>query len=233
MFIGILPDENNMVLLPRWLNQCLRRHLSPAVKPSRPWIDLELIWYNWYLSTCIVSQKTTPVPSNPFNVFNLSFVDLTEFVRLQFSHQTEQAAKGTCTTTTKSLAPEASAILSECQRILRYFSEIIKKHDGKGVGTGLERAACWKNAAAWENNEADSVSSAGNSANTTAAAKTAWTKVCEALLHFQTSSHPTALGAQALTSVIQELWCPYWARRCSNKFCINLTSCHIWIHSVI
>lgn len=131
-----------------------------------------------------------PIPSDPFNVFNPSFVDLTEFVRLRFAHQTAQAAKGT-RTTNQSLAPEASAILSERQRILRYFAEIIKRHDGKGVGTGLERAARWKNAAACDSNEANVSGNAGNSANAAAAAKTAWTKVWEALLPFRViiSSH--------------------------------------------
>ncbi|KAF8345747.1 hypothetical protein F5887DRAFT_1158686 [Amanita rubescens] len=82
-------------------------------------------------------------------------------LHLRFSHQTEQAAKGTRTsTTTQSLAPDASA-LSERQR--------------KGVGTGLERAARWKNAAAWDSIDADAPN-AGNSANAAAAAKTAWTK---------------------------------------------------------
>lgn len=156
------------------------------------------------LQPCSLPPVNDPIPSDPFNVFNPSFVDLSEFVRLRFSHQTEQAARGT-RTINQSLAPEASAILSERQRILRYFAEIIKKHDGKGVGTGLERAVRWKNAASWDSNEADVSSSAGNSANAAATAKTVWTKVCEVLLPLRASSHPIVPGTQASAGVIRDI----------------------------
>ena len=32
-----------------------------------------------------------PIPNDPFNAYDPSLIDLTEFVRLRFSHQTKQA----------------------------------------------------------------------------------------------------------------------------------------------
>lgn len=116
-----------------------------------------------------------PIPNDPFNAYDPSLIDLTEFVRLRFSHQTKQATTGIRTATQ---APsEGSKIVTERQRVLQRFSEILKQQEERGVGTGLERAARWTHAATTVSDVTDVTVSNGNSANAAAVAKAAATTV--------------------------------------------------------
>ena len=121
-----------------------------------------------------------PAPSDPFNVYDPSLIDWTEFVqfKLRFSHQTKQASTGVRTATQRT--SEGSTNLSERQRVLQRFSAILKQQEEKGVGTGLERAARWTRANMTTTSEVGSLSN-GNSGNATAVAKAVATKVRELL----------------------------------------------------
>ena len=120
-----------------------------------------------------------PIPNDPFNAYDPSLIDLTEFVRLWFSHQTKQVTTGIRTTTQ---APsEGSKILTERQQVLQRFSEILRQQEEKGVGTGLERAARWMHVnvstTASDVTVAGGGTGNGNSANAAAVAKAAATTV--------------------------------------------------------
>lgn len=70
--------------------------------------------------------------------------DLDQLVQLRFDHQTKQAKSGVRTNGTQAL----SANLTERQSLLREFHRSMKEvddsHEGRGVGTGLERSARWR-----------------------------------------------------------------------------------------
>lgn len=91
------------------------------------------------------------LPENPFGSIDPSSVDLSVLTDLRFAHQTKQAASGI--RTSKSAHSDLSSIstatkaLSDRQKILRGFAEIIRERGEKGIGSGLERAARWRNPA--------------------------------------------------------------------------------------
>jgi len=121
---------------------------------------------------------------NPFNADDPSTVDLNELVRLRFKNQTKQARTGVRTSTRSPLDEHQNEQkpLSDRQAILRKFNEIIKSQGDRGIGTGLERNARWRNPAPGGRSgiidgEAAPSAAAGNSANAAGAAKAAATKV--------------------------------------------------------
>jgi hypothetical protein len=137
-----------------------------------------------------LSTVNDPTPSNAFNAGSWSDVDLSELVRLRFDHQTKQAATGvrkagnpttnvqdtTMAGHTKLLKP-----LTERQKVLREFNQIIKQQGDQGVGTGADRKKRWETnttAQGNSNSSLDTVPVHGNAANAEAAAKATATKVC-------------------------------------------------------
>ncbi|KAF9472308.1 hypothetical protein BDN70DRAFT_818838 [Pholiota conissans] len=139
-----------------------------------------------------IAMRLPPVNVNDHtNAFELNLdtaVDLSELVRLRFRHQTKQAATGirTMGVPSDSTIPSASVKpLTERQRILREFSQILKQQEDQGVGTGLERKFRWKSDAYHQpdtlrsngQDNAQESSPNGNSANAVAAAKVSATKV--------------------------------------------------------
>ncbi|KAF8164695.1 hypothetical protein B0H34DRAFT_633518, partial [Crassisporium funariophilum] len=115
-----------------------------------------------------LAKSLPPVNVNErANAFELdAAVDLSELVRLRFLHQTKHAASGICTIGT-AVDPSSTSVLSKplskCQKILREFTQIIKKQEDQGVGTGLE-------------NSPNPTSKNGNSVNAAAALKANATK---------------------------------------------------------
>jgi hypothetical protein len=120
--------------------------------------------------------------SNAFTTNNSesSAVDLTELVRLRFLHQTKQAATGVrIGSNTNETAFEKKKLLTDRQKILREFNQILKQQEDRGVGTGLDRKVRWQNGTT----QPDAAASAkvktinGNSANAELAAKATASKV--------------------------------------------------------
>lgn len=78
--------------------------------------------------------------------------------------------------------PSPKKVLTQRQQILRGFAEIIRECGDKGVGTGLERSARWRNPApggrgGQVNGVVASAPAAGNSANAAVAADAVAKKV--------------------------------------------------------
>ena len=125
--------------------------------------------------------------SNAFNPNNSAAVDLTELVRLRFLHQTKQAetgvrmvGKATDTLENPESMFQKKQLLTERQKILREFNNIIKRQEDQGVGTGLERKARWQNGTTHEDVSAVAPGLAhGNSANAEAVAKATASKVSQ------------------------------------------------------
>jgi len=111
---------------------------------------------------------------NPFISADASRIDLSLLVNLRLEHQTKQAFTGIRT----SQAPhttETGKEMSERQRILKEFSSIICEAGERGVGSGLERTARWRNPPTGQNGNAAVNAIAapvvGNAANAAEAAK--------------------------------------------------------------
>lgn len=113
---------------------------------------------------------------NPFNSVDPSSIDLSTLSALRFSHQTKQAETGVRTSQSRSTSVENGATsspakaLTDRQRILRGFAEIIRECGDRGIGTGLERSVRWRNPAPGGRNgqiegEPTPVLAAGNSMN--------------------------------------------------------------------
>jgi hypothetical protein len=133
-------------------------------------------------------------PENPFHGADPSNIDLSFLTQLRFSHQTKQAASGIRTSKKSShtSTTPAEKDLTNRQVILQGFAEIIRERGEKGVGTGLERAARWRNPApGGRSGEIDGISAptlaAGNSANAAAVADGNAKRVCTSKLHLLTS----------------------------------------------
>src|ERR1700735_2261910 len=99
---------------------------------------------------CMVAVSLPPVnvnePENPFNGADPSNIDLSELIRLRFSHQTKQATSSVRTLKTRHATESATTSknpLTDCQAILCGFLEIIRERGEKGIGTGLERKYHW------------------------------------------------------------------------------------------
>ncbi|KAL6306598.1 hypothetical protein BKA93DRAFT_885233 [Sparassis latifolia] len=98
-------------------------------------------------------------------------VDIRELITLRRSHQTKQAASGV---RTRGQTDDAGQ--SPRRLLLRQFQDIIKQEQERGVGSGLERAARWKNPGISGSSEDTSTSTAadreksGNAANAAAVA---------------------------------------------------------------
>ncbi|KAF8905727.1 hypothetical protein CPB84DRAFT_1823080 [Gymnopilus junonius] len=168
------------------------------------------------LSLCVseVATSLPPVnvdePENPFGSIDPSNIDLSSLVQLRFAHQTKQAASGV-RTSKASRSDESSALprkeLTDRQKILHGFAEIIRARGEKGIGTGLDRAWHWRNPApGGRNSEIDGASApdlaAGNAAN---AAATADSNAKKALKHrievFKKHGLPDVLGEARVTSL--------------------------------
>lgn len=131
----------------------------------------------------LLPAVNTQERSNAFNPNNSAAVDLTELVRLRFLHQTKQAETGV---RKEGKAEENSMFqkkqqLTERQKILREFNNIIKRQEDQGAGTGLERKARWQNGTTQAHEDHDvtaaSGSAHGNSANADVVAKATASKV--------------------------------------------------------
>ena len=129
--------------------------------------------------------------TNPFDIEDPSTLNLQELVKLRFAHQTKQGATGVKNYSRSARANSSSrhgsvndsdadetgqqgANQTERQKLLCRFAEIIKQQGDKGIGTGLERSARWRNITA---REAEPGEPTGNAKNAAATAKAAATKV--------------------------------------------------------
>jgi hypothetical protein len=151
--------------------------MDEAYSDDAAHIATSLSQANYIVQLPPVNDQT---PSDPFNIYDPSLIDLSEFVQLRFSHQTKQAATG-IRTTTQAPALEGPTKLTERQRVLQRFSKILKQQEEKGIGTGLERAARWARVNVSTVTSDVGVSGSGNSANAAAVAKAVATKVRETL----------------------------------------------------
>lgn len=117
---------------------------------------------DFQLSLCNVNQAASLPPirgakhhvSNPFNNVDPSFIDLSSLTTLRFAHQMKQGETGFWTLKLKRAANQptdettnvpAPKPLSERQQILHGFADIICAQGEKSIGTGLDRAARWRN----------------------------------------------------------------------------------------
>ena len=129
--------------------------------------------------------------TNPFDIEDPSTLNLQELVKLRFAHQTKQGATGVKNYSRSARANSSSrhgsvndsdadetgqqgANQTERQKLLCRFAEIIKQQGDKGIGTGLERSARWRNITA---REAEPGEPTGNAKNAAATAKAAAMKV--------------------------------------------------------
>ena len=146
--------------------------------------------------TCFASADSLPPVhiehrANPFAIDDPSALDLQELVKRRFPHQTKQGATGVknCSKSTtpinlSSHSPSDDNIYhektkqTERQKMLCHFA---KQQGDRGIGSGLERSARWRNLTAGAGGGGtESTASApatGNSKNAAESAKAAATKV--------------------------------------------------------
>ena len=124
--------------------------------------------------------------ANPFDIEDPSTLNLQELVDLRFAHQTKQGATGVKNYSRSARVDSSLRLasdetgqqgirLTERQKLLRRFAEIIKQQGDKGIGTGLERSARWRKITAGESDGLGEPT--GNAKNAAASAKAAATKV--------------------------------------------------------
>ena len=135
------------------------------------------------LSQCGTSAKSLPTvnvnePNNPFDTLDPSNIDLSHLIQMRFLHQTKQATTGVRTTKTRppglpsdGLEPKAKE-LTERQKILKGFANIIREQGEKGIESGVGRALRWtqRNSVPGQQGETNMIMMAGNSANAAAVA---------------------------------------------------------------
>lgn len=98
-------------------------------------------------------------------ITDLEDIDMSELVKLRRAHQMRYAETGVRVRTTKAVDPA-----EDSKRLLGHkLYEILKQEQDRGIGTGLERTARWKNKA--------TETKSGNAANAAAVAKTNARKV--------------------------------------------------------
>ncbi len=116
-------------------------------------------------------------PMSPFKSLDAADIDISQLISLRHEHQTKQASSGIRKRDDRSAElGEASKELTERQRLLKAFSEIIREQGDKGVGSGKERTERWRNNGVPGNEQVPRAS--GNSANAAEVARTAGQKAC-------------------------------------------------------
>ena len=130
-------------------------------------------------------------PQNAFSAADPSDIDLSSLVDLRLQHQTKQAFSGVRSSgILKTHSADNSPIkqLTERQKLLKGFAEVLREVGDKGVGSGLERSARWKRNPAPGGRDAENVdgvdapTATGNTANAAEVAKSAAKKVSHLFL---------------------------------------------------